>query len=258
MGIAVRAGASREPLSRRVRLIVLAAVIATHAGGGWALTQAAPAKLVVGEAAPMEVRMVAAEQAAAAPAEPPQPEPPQPEVPLAEPPPPPEVPVTDLASVVDPPPPDLPPPAFPVAAKPPPPPPPPPKPPAPKPPAEKPRPVQAPATPAAPAEATAPAATAAPAAPKTVAASQVSYLVPPNPVYPPRSRRAGEQGTTTVRVLVDIAGRPTQISLQGSSGHAALDESALAAVRAARFRPYVEAGQPQAVWVAISIRFVLQ
>ncbi|MDI1342909.1 MAG: energy transducer TonB, partial [Pseudolabrys sp.] len=68
----------------------------------------------------------------------------------------------------------------------------------------------------------------------------------------------GQEGTVMVRVLVDIAGRPAQVSLQASSGHAPLDESALAAVRDARFRPYTEAGQGQAVWVLIPIRFKLQ
>ncbi len=82
--------------------------------------------------------------------------------------------------------------------------------------------------------------------------------MPPNPVYPARSRRAGEQGTATVRVLVDVAGRPSQVSLQASSGHAALDEAAISAVRAAQFRPYSEGGLAQAVWVLVPIRFVLQ
>jgi protein TonB len=91
-----------------------------------------------------------------------------------------------------------------------------------------------------------------------VQASQLGYLVPPNPVYPARSRRAGEQGTATVRVLVDITGRPSQVSLQSSSGHTALDEAAISAVRASQFRPYSEGGLAQAVWVLVPIRFVLQ
>lgn len=254
----------REPLSLVVRLGLAAIVIALHVGGGWALTQVAPVKLVVADGTPMEVRMVSAE-ATAPPAAPPEPEPPQPEPPLAEPPPPPEIPLVDLATVVDPPPPDLPPPAFPVPAAPPPPPPKPQPPVAkPPPPPEKPRPAQArpPAAPAqapAAAEAAAPSAPAAPSAgPKTVSASQVGYLVAPNPVYPTRSRRAGEEGVSTLRVLVDSGGQPTQVSVQASSGYPALDESALAAVRAAKFRPYVEAGQAQPVWVTISIRFKLQ
>lgn len=214
-----------------------------HVGGGWALTQVEPVKLIVGDVAPMEVRMVPAEQPA------------QPDLPQEEPPPPPDLtPPPELATVIEPPPPDLPPPEFPVEAKPPDPP---PEPPKPKPP---PKPVQKqPQVPRAPVEAAPqPAAPAAPAAPRTVSASQLGYLIAPNPVYPARSRRASEQGTVMVRVLVDVTGRPAQVSLQTSSGHAALDESAVSAVRAAQFRPYAERGLPQAVWVLVPIRFVLQ
>src|SRR5215212_6101217 len=117
---------SGEPLSLAVRRGVLALVIFFHVGGGWALTQLEPAKLIVGDIAPMEVRMVPAEQPA-------QPEPQQEEEqPPPEPPPPP-------------------PPVFPIEAKPPPPP---PEPPKPTPPPEKPRPVQKkPQAPPAPVEA---------------------------------------------------------------------------------------------------------
>lgn len=234
-------GPSREPLSPWVRRGLLAFVIFFHVGGGWALTQVEPVKLIVGDIAPMEVRMVPAS------------EPAPPDIPLDEPPPP-EFPKPDLATAIDPPPPDLPPPEFPVEAKPPEP----PKPPEKKPP--PPKPVQRPPQPRAPVDTAPPqqAAPAAPAAPRTVQASQLGYLVPPNPVYPARSRRASEQGTATVRVLVDVAGRPSQVSLQSSSGHAALDEAAISAVRAAQFRPYSEGGLAQAVWVLVPIRFVLQ
>jgi protein TonB len=235
----------KEPLTPTVKRALLALVIFFHVGGGWALTQVEPVKLVVGDIAPMEVRMVPAEQPA------------QPDPPLDEPPPLPELkpPPPELATVVEPPPPDLPPPVFPVEA---PPPPPPPQPEKPKPP--PPKPVQKrPPTPQAPIE-TQPqqAAPAAPAAPKTVSASQLGYLVPPNPIYPARSRKAGEQGNAVVRVLVDVTGRPAQVSLQTSSGHPELDQSALSAVRAAQFRPYAEGGLAQAVWVLVPINFVLR
>jgi protein TonB len=235
----------KEPLTPTVKRALLALVIFFHVGGGWALTQVEPVKLVVGDIAPMEVRMVPAEQAA------------QPDPPLDEPPPLPDVPPPppELATVVEPPPPDLPPPVFPVEA---PPPPPPPQPEKPKPP--PPKPVQKrPPTPQAPVE-TQPqqAAPAAPAAPRTVSASQLGYIVPPNPIYPARSRKAGEQGNAVVRVLVDVTGRPAQVSLQTSSGHPELDQSALSAVRAAQFRPYAEGGLAQAVWVLVPINFVLR
>ena len=252
------APALREPLTPTVKRTILALVIFFHVGGGWALTQVEPVKLIVGDIAPMEVRMVPAEQPA------------EPEIESAELPPPVDLkppPPPELATVVEPPPPDLPPPEFPLAKIELPPPPdmpvpviPPPE-NKPKPP--EPTPVQRrpprPATPVAPVDPQPQQPVpAAPAAPRTVQASQLGYLVAPNPVYPTRSRRAGEQGTTIIRVLVDVAGRPSQVSLQTSSGHTALDESALSAVRQAQFRPYAERGVAQAVWVLVPIKFVLQ
>ena len=235
----------KEPLTPTVKRGLLALVIFFHVGGGWALTQVEPVKLVVGDIAPMEVRMVSAEQPA------------QPDLPLDEPPPLPEVkpPPPELATAVEPPPPDLPPPVFPVEA---PPPKPPPQPEKPKPP--PPKPVQKrPAAPQAPVDAQPQqAAPAAPAAPKTVSASQLGYVVPPNPIYPARARKAGEQGNAVVRVLIDVTGRPAQVSLQTSSGHPELDQSAISAVRAAQFRPYAEGGLAQAVWVLVPINFVLR
>jgi periplasmic protein TonB len=231
----------KEPLTPTVKRALLALVIFFHVGGGWALTQVEPVKLIVGDIAPMEVRMVPAEQAA------------QPDPPLDEPPPLPEVPPPppELATMVEPPPPDLPPPVFPVEA-------PPPQPEKPKP--QPPKPVQKrPPVPQAPVEAQPQqAAPAAPAAPKTVSASQLGYVVPPNPIYPARSRKAGEQGNVMIRVLIDVTGRPAQVSLQTSSGHPELDQSALSAVRAAQFRPYAEGGLTQAVWVLVPINFVLR
>jgi len=268
-GVPDRAG--REMLAPTVKIALLAAVIACHVGVGWALTQASTTKLVVGDVAPMEVRMVAGEPSSA------------PQSENAEPPPPVDIKPLDLATIVDPLPPDLPPPEFPVVRLdlPPPQEPPPPefaKPP-PKPqPKPQPKPVAKPQPPARPAEPNRPVreqdaspntgptpregvpqgAPQAAAGPRTVSAAQLGYLVPPNPVYPARSRKSGDQGNVMVRVLVDAAGRPSQVTLQASSGHAALDEAALSAVRAAQFRPYSDGGTPQAVWVLVPINFVLR
>jgi protein TonB len=232
----------REPLSVKWRIGLVALVIFFHVGGAWALINIEPNKLEVGDVAAMEVRLVPSEQPAQAQVEPPQPDLPTPPDDT----PPPEVPM--LESMVQPPMPDLPPPEFPVNAPP----------PKPKPPAPKPKPAQVtPPSNAPPAQASA-APAASTSAPKVVSASQVAYLTPPSPIYPAKSRRAGEKGTVTVRVLIDTSGRPAQVGLQSSSGHPALDESAVSAVRAARFRPYSEAGITQAVWVLVPINFVLQ
>ena len=225
---------STEPLSPIMKRVLLASVIFFHVGAGYALTQIEPPRLVVGDITPMEVSFVNP-----APPAPPEPVPPEPE-------PPPE-----LESMIQPPMPDLPPPVFPVEAPP----------PKPKPPPPKPRPVPHPAPPPSAAPPQPQPQQAAPAqqsGPKTVTDAQVGYLTRPAPIYPIRARRAGYQGTATVRVLVDASGRPSQVVLQKSSGHADLDESALSALRAARFRPFVDAGIAQAVWVICPIGFNLQ
>jgi protein TonB len=245
-GDSVRVPYRREPLSRAVRHALLASVIVFHVGCGWALTQIDPPRIVVGDAPPMEVRMVSAEA-------PPPPEP-QIDIPLPQDTPPPDL-KPELQSMIQPPPPDLPPPVFPVEAPPPPPPKPKPKPQVHKPPPPRPHPHQPPAQPSVPRQAGPPAP---PATPKTVGSSQVSFLVRPNPIYPSHARRNNEQGTVMVRVLIDVTGRPTNVSLQTSSGHPSLDRSALSAVKAAQFRPYSEGGVPQPVWVNVPIKFVLQ
>jgi protein TonB len=61
-----------------------------------------------------------------------------------------------------------------------------------------------------------------------------------------------------LRVFVDTAGRPSQVVLQKSSGFSALDEEAMSAEKAARFRPYIEGGVPQPVWVVAPFVFKLQ
>ncbi|MGE0799667.1 MAG: energy transducer TonB [Lautropia sp.] len=86
----------------------------------------------------------------------------------------------------------------------------------------------------------------------------VQYLQPPKPVYPTFSRRAGETGRVQIRVLIDERGQPLKLELQRSSGFQRLDDSALVAVRAAKFKPYTENGQPRSVWVLIPIVFDLE
>src|SRR5471030_2551811 len=218
----------KEPLRPVTKRVLLATVIFFHVGAGYALTQIEPTRLVVGDTAPMEVSFVNP-----APPTQPQPEPPQPE-------PPPE-----LESMIEPPLPDLPPPVFPVVA-------PPPKPQPPKPPPPKPRvTTAAPPTDAPPQPSAAPPAPQ--AGPRTVDVAQVGWLVRPNPVYPLRARRAGNQGTAMVKAYVDTTGRPSQVTLQKSSGFPELDESALSSVRASQLRQI-----PEPMWVIAPIGFNLQ
>lgn len=95
-------------------------------------------------------------------------------------------------------------------------------------------------------------------APPILDAQSVGYLVPPAPRYPPASRRAREEGEVLVRVLIGIDGRPNEVRLLRSSGHARLDDAAIEAVRAALFRPYVADGRARAAYVRVPVEFALR
>lgn len=77
----------------------------------------------------------------------------------------------------------------------------------------------------------------------TAPRSDAAYLNNPKPAYPLAARRRGEQGTVLVRVLVSAEGLAVNVSLEKSSGHPALDESALNAVKAWRFVPARQGAQ---------------
>ncbi len=85
--------------------------------------------------------------------------------------------------------------------------------------------------------------------------SDVAYLEPPRPQYPPESRRSGEQGLVVLRVLIDEAGRVLRIEVHHSSGFARLDDAARKAVERAQFRPYVENGVPRQALALVPIEF---
>lgn len=102
----------------------------------------------------------------------------------------------------------------------------------------------------------APALQAVPAQPKTISTG-VEYLQPPQPRYPPLSRRMGEEGRAIVRVLVSAQGLPERAEIRTSSGSARLDEAAREAVMRTQFRPHIDNGQAAAVFVIVPIRFQL-
>ena len=116
---------------------------------------------------------------------------------------------------------------------------------------------QAIAPPPPPAPAAPPAPDPAPAAPRMLPAAAVQFLVPPAPVYSRISARMRESGKALVRVFIDEAGMPRNVQLVTSTGFARLDDSAVTAVRNARFKPYVENGVAVAGWASIPIEFEL-
>lgn len=216
---------SPEPLPPVARGAVVLGVVATQVLAGWALLRMVPARAALGEVTTLSVEMIAPPAPAAVPAPPPPP--PAPPKPVQRP--------RPVLSVNKP---AAAPQEF-VAQ------------PAPA----EPTPVVA-LAPAPPAPASA--LPAPPPAPRTLAITAVEYLAPPQLDYPLASRRLREQGRVRVRVLVGPGGAPLQMQLVQASGHARLDEAALATVRATRFKPYTENGVAQPFWVVMPLVFELE
>ncbi len=94
--------------------------------------------------------------------------------------------------------------------------------------------------------------------PKVLPASAVRYLVEPVLTYPRASQDLGESGTVVLKVLVDELGRPKEVEVAKSSGHARLDQQAMQAMRRARFQPHIEDGAARPVWVMAPQTFTLE
>ncbi len=102
---------------------------------------------------------------------------------------------------------------------------------------------------------------AAPAAPspRQLPDSAVQFLQLPEVLYPRLSQRQGETGLVVVRAYIGTAGgAPLSVQIEKPSGHARLDQAALAAVQKARFKPYAEKGRPVEGWALVPIRFELE
>jgi len=87
--------------------------------------------------------------------------------------------------------------------------------------------------------------------------SDADYLNNPPPAYPRMSRRLGEQGTVLVRVFINAEGRAEKADIRTTSGYPRLDDAALETVQRWRYVPGKRAGQPEAMWFNVPIRFVL-
>ena len=84
------------------------------------------------------------------------------------------------------------------------------------------------------------------------------YRAPPRPpVYPRRARDLDQQGVAMVRVKLDLAGNPAEVSILESSGYALLDHAAVKAARGWQFEPERRGGKPVTAFVHIPVRFAL-
>jgi periplasmic protein TonB len=85
-----------------------------------------------------------------------------------------------------------------------------------------------------------------------------AYLKNPAPSYPLAARRAGEQGTVTLRVRVTREGLPDRVGVEKTSGSPRLDAAALDAVRSWRFVPAQRGATPIESWILVPVVFRLE
>lgn len=98
-----------------------------------------------------------------------------------------------------------------------------------------------------------------PAMPSAPVEATLAYVSAPAPAYPRVAVSGRMQGTVTLRVLVDETGKPVDVVIESSSGHAVLDKAARDQVLAKwRFQPAQANGQPVKAWARIPVSFDLR
>lgn len=88
--------------------------------------------------------------------------------------------------------------------------------------------------------------------------SNADYLNNPRPPYPALSKRLGEQGKVVVRVFIEANGTASQAEIRSSSGYERLDQTALQTVLKWRYTPGKRNGVAEAMWFNVPISFVLE
>jgi protein TonB len=91
----------------------------------------------------------------------------------------------------------------------------------------------------------------------TGASQDLKVTTRTEPIYPPASRRAGEEGTVRLRILVDERGMPRDVQLAQGSGFARLDQAAMEAVRKWRFAAANNGSQNVTAWTNVAVTFRL-
>ena len=93
--------------------------------------------------------------------------------------------------------------------------------------------------------------------PITPPSADLLELRNPKPPYPISSRENGEQGAVMLYACITDHGKVERLDLAQSSGHPALDRSALNTVRHWSFRPAQESGKSIPMCYRLPIRFLL-
>jgi protein TonB len=95
------------------------------------------------------------------------------------------------------------------------------------------------------------------AEPFTEANFRANYGFNPKPKYPAIARNRGWEGKVLLKVRVSAEGHSDEVTLHRSSGHEALDESAIATVKKWRFIPAKQGETEVASSVIVPINFTL-
>lgn len=80
----------------------------------------------------------------------------------------------------------------------------------------------------------------------------------PQPKYPESMEKAGIQGTTILRLLVDEEGRVKEVRVMESSRHRPLDEAAMQAATKILFKPGKVSDKAVPCYVSVPYRFELR
>lgn len=89
--------------------------------------------------------------------------------------------------------------------------------------------------------------------------AQLRYAIAPPPPYPRDALRTGAEGTVLLRVLVDVDGRPLEVTVERSSGNRSLDREAVRHVQQRwRFEPALQEGRAVEAYGLVPIGFNLQ
>ena len=87
----------------------------------------------------------------------------------------------------------------------------------------------------------------------------LEYVRATSPRYPINELRSGIEGTVVLRVLVDIDGKPADVTIETSSGNRNLDRAALQHVlKTWRFKPAMQNGQVVQAYGLVPVAFSLQ
>jgi TonB family protein len=80
----------------------------------------------------------------------------------------------------------------------------------------------------------------------------------PTPVYPSLPLQAGIEGTTVVKMLVDVDGSVMEVRILKSSGNQMLDQAAVKAAGQSTFTPAKQRDKFVRVWVSRQIKFQIK